>query len=175
VTVGATRAADWRAWHRRMVIDDDPSAERDGALVFLSPDMASELSRIELPNVSIATTRGLRERFPYRRNAILRTDAVEDPCRTVAYHSHSDRASDPEGVDGCGRSAPAPGSGRGGDESEDALLDLACGGRMTTFSSSPTMRCWPAPRGAPEPSTWVHWYRVSGEAAEHEGLPRESA
>ena len=54
VTVGASRAEDWRAWHRQMVITGDQTAERNGALVFMAPDFRSELSRIELRNVGIA-------------------------------------------------------------------------------------------------------------------------
>ena len=54
VTVGASRAEDWRAWHRQMVITGEQTAERNGALVFMAPDFRNELSRIELRNVGIA-------------------------------------------------------------------------------------------------------------------------
>jgi hypothetical protein len=56
VTVAALRAQDWRAWHRKVVIEGQQGAgaERDGALIFLSPNLATELSRIQLRNVGIS-------------------------------------------------------------------------------------------------------------------------
>jgi hypothetical protein len=70
VTVAAGRAKDWRAWHRQVVVDGNQGggAERDGALVFLSPDLSDELSRIELRNLGI-----------------FRFAGTDDPSRVVAH------------------------------------------------------------------------------------------
>ena len=55
VTLAAARAAAWRSWHRSVVIEGNhgAGAERDGALVFLSSDLTTELSRIQLRKVGI--------------------------------------------------------------------------------------------------------------------------
>ena len=55
VTLAQAHATTWSDWHHDFVVlgNNDDSFEREGALVFLSPDLKSELSRIELHHVGI--------------------------------------------------------------------------------------------------------------------------
>jgi len=59
VTLAAAGAATWSAWFEDFVLkgNNDESAEKGGAIVFLAPDLKQELGRIELHNVGIFALR----------------------------------------------------------------------------------------------------------------------
>lgn len=55
ITLAESTAESWKQWHDSFVIkgNNDEDAERDGSLIFLSPDRQRELARINFKNLGI--------------------------------------------------------------------------------------------------------------------------
>lgn len=60
VTMAETGIATWETWFEDFVVkgNNDDSKEKSGAIVFLAPDLKSELGRVKLFNVGIFALRG---------------------------------------------------------------------------------------------------------------------
>ncbi|MGZ4354398.1 MAG: phage tail protein [Gaiellaceae bacterium] len=63
VTMTETGIATWESWFEDFVIkgNNDDSKEKSGAIVFLAPDLKTELGRVELFNVGIFALRAARQ------------------------------------------------------------------------------------------------------------------
>lgn len=85
VTMAETGVATWETWFEDFVVkgSNDDSKEKTGAIVFLAPDLKSELGRVELFNVGIFA---LRSAAQQAHDESLRRVVAELYCERMELH-----------------------------------------------------------------------------------------
>lgn len=119
ITLTERTAAAWEKWHEDFVIkgNNDEGFEKNGCLIFLSPNRQTELARIELKNLGI---------FKF---AQMKTEANADQVRRVVAELYCEKMVFSYGNTPYSGPPPAASTGGGGTtEATSTATDTAPGG-----------------------------------------------